>query len=282
LGAANLLITNPRDIPGFVKELSKTRFTVIAGVNTLFNALLNNPDFQRIDFSPLKISIAGGMALQQPVADRWKQVTGNTLIEGYGLTETSPVVTINPINLAAFNHSIGLPVSSTEVSIRDDDGVEVALGQTGELCVRGPQVMAGYWQRPDETVRVMTPDGFLRTGDITAMDPQGFVRLVDRKKDMILVSGFNVYPNEVEEVVASHPGVMEVAAVGVPDEHSGEAVKIFVVRKDPGLTREALIAHCREGLTSYKVPHQVEFRDELPKTNVGKILRRALREAPRS
>lgn len=281
LGAANLLITNPRDIPGFVKELSKTRFTVIAGVNTLFNALLNNPDFQRIDFSLLKISIAGGMALQQPVADRWKQVTGNTLIEGYGLTETSPVVTINPVNLAAFNHSIGLPVSSTEVSIRDDDGVEVALGQTGELCVRGPQVMVGYWQRPDETARVMTPDGFLRTGDIAAMDPQGFVRLVDRKKDMILVSGFNVYPNEVEEVVASHPGVMEVAAVGVPDEHSGEAVKIFVVRKDPGLTREALIAHCRQGLTSYKVPHQVEFRDELPKTNVGKILRRALRETPR-
>lgn len=280
LGAANLLITNPRDIPGFVKELSKTRFTVIAGVNTLFNALLNNPDFQRIDFSHLKISIAGGMALQQPVADRWKQVTGNTLIEGYGLTETSPVVTINPVTLGAFNHSIGLPLSSTEVSIRDDDGVEVALGQTGELCVRGPQVMGGYWQRPDETARVMTQDGFLRTGDIAAMDPQGFVRLVDRKKDMILVSGFNVYPNEVEEVVASHPGVMEVAAVGVPDEHSGEAVKIFVVRKDPGLTREALIAHCREGLTSYKVPHQIEFRDELPKTNVGKILRRALRETP--
>jgi long-chain acyl-CoA synthetase len=282
LGATNVLITNPRDIPGLVKELAKYRFTAITGVNTLFNALLNHPDFARMDFSALKIALGGGMAVQQAVADRWKAVTGHLLIEAYGLTETSPAVCINPIDLAAFNHSIGLPVPSTEVSIRDDDGREVALGQTGELCVRGPQVMVGYWNRPDETARTMTPDGYLRTGDIAAMDSQGFVRLVDRKKDMILVSGFNVYPNEVEEVVASHPGVLEVAAVGVPDEHSGEAVKIFVVRKDPGLTREALIAHCREGLTAYKVPHLVEFRDELPKTNVGKILRRALRESSAS
>jgi long-chain acyl-CoA synthetase len=280
LGATNVLITNPRDIPGLVKELAKHRFTAITGVNTLFNALLNNPDFARLDFSDLKIALGGGMAVQQAVADRWKQVTGRALIEAYGLTETSPAVCINPIDLPAFNHSIGLPISSTEVSIRDDADNEVNLGQTGELCVRGPQVMAGYWNRPDETARVMTADGFLRTGDIAVMDPKGFVRLVDRKKDTILVSGFNVYPNEVEEVVASHPGVLEVAAVGVPDEHSGEAVKIFVVRKDPGLTKEALIAHCRESLTAYKVPHLVEFRDELPKTNVGKILRRALREAP--
>lgn len=282
LGATNILITNPRDIPGLVKELGKHPFTAITGVNTLFNALLNNAAFERLDFSSLKIALGGGMAVQQVVADRWKAVTGHALLEAYGLTETSPAVCINPVDLAAFNHSIGLPISSTEVSIRDDEGLEVALGQTGELCVRGPQVMAGYWNRPDETARVMTADGFLRTGDIAAMDPQGFVRLVDRKKDMILVSGFNVYPNEVEEVVASHPGVLEVAAVGVPDEHSGEAVKIFVVRKDPGLTREALIAHCRESLTNYKVPHLIEFRDELPKTNVGKILRRALREAPRT
>lgn len=278
LGATNVLITNPRDIPGFVRELAKYRFTAITGVNTLFNALLNNPDFARLDFSGLKIALGGGMAVQQSVADRWKEVTGHALIEAYGLTETSPAVCINPIDLPAFNHSIGLPVPSTDVSIRDDDGNEVALGQTGELCVRGPQVMAGYWNRPDETARVMTADGFLRTGDIAAMDPFGFVRLVDRKKDVILVSGFNVYPNEVEEVAASHPGVLEVAAVGVPDPHCGEAVKLFVVRKDPALTREALIAHCREGLTAYKVPHLVEFRDELPKTNVGKILRRALRE----
>lgn len=279
LGAINVLITNPRDIPGLVKELAKHRFTAITGVNTLFNALLNNPDFARLDFSALKIALGGGMAVQQAVADRWKQATGRALIEAYGLTETSPAVCINPIDLPAFNHSIGLPISSTEVSIRDDEGNELALGQTGELCVRGPQVMAGYWKRADETAKVMTADGFLRTGDIAAMDPQGFVRLVDRKKDMILVSGFNVYPNEVEEVVASHPGVLEVAAIGVPDEHSGEAVKIFVVRKDPGLTKEALIAYCRKNLTAYKVPHLVEFRDELPKTNVGKILRRALREA---
>ncbi|THF66838.1 long-chain-fatty-acid--CoA ligase [Pseudothauera nasutitermitis] len=280
IGATNVLITNPRDIPGFVKELGKVPFTVITGVNTLFNALLNNPDFARLDFSSFKLALGGGMAVQQAVADKWQEVTGKVLLEAYGLTETSPAVTINPLDLPAFNHTIGLPVSSTEISIRDDEGNEVALGQRGELCVRGPQVMRGYWNRPEDTARVFTADGYLRTGDIAVMDPKGFIRLVDRKKDMILVSGFNVYPNEVEDVVASHPGVMEVAAVGIPDERSGEAVKVFVVRKDPELTAEALIAHCRENLTGYKVPHHIEFRDELPKTNVGKILRRALRDEP--
>ena len=278
LGATNVLITNPRDIPGFVKELGKHRFTVITGVNTLFNALLNNPDFARLDFSAFKLALGGGMAVQQAVAEKWHQVTGHVLLEAYGLTETSPAVTINPLDLPAFNHTIGLPIPSTEISIRDDDGREVALGQPGELCVRGPQVMRGYWKRPEDSARVFTADGFLRTGDVAVMDERGFIRLVDRKKDMILVSGFNVYPNEVEDVVASHPGVLEVAALGVPDERSGEAVKIFVVRKDPALTEQALIAHCRENLTGYKVPHHVEFRDELPKSNVGKILRRALRD----
>ncbi len=280
LGATNVLITNPRDVPGFVKELGKYRFTVITGVNTLFNALLNNPDFAKLDFSGFKLALGGGMAVQQAVAEKWHKVTGKVLLEAYGLTETSPAVSINPLDLTEFNHSIGLPVPSTEISIRDDDGNEVARGQRGELCVRGPQVMRGYWNRPDDTARVFTADGFLRTGDIAVVDERGFIRLVDRKKDMILVSGFNVYPNEVEDVVASHPGVLEVAAVGVPDERSGEAVKIFVVRKDPALSAEAIIAHCRENLTGYKVPHHVEFRDELPKTNVGKILRRALRDAP--
>ena len=278
IGATNVLIPNPRDIPGFIKELSKHRFTVITGVNTLFNALLNNPEFAKLDFSSLRVALGGGMAVQQAVAEKWKQITGVALVEAYGLTETSPAVTINPLDLQAFNHSIGLPVSSTEVSIRDDDGIEQPIGQRGELCVRGPQVTPGYWNRPEETRRVFTADGFLRTGDIAVIDENGFVTLVDRKKDMILVSGFNVYPNEVEDVVASHPGVLEVAAIGVPDERSGEAVKVFVVRKDPALTAEALIAHCRENLTGYKVPHRVEFRDELPKSNVGKILRRELRE----
>ena len=278
IGATNVLITNPRDIPGFIKELGKVRFTAITGVNTLFNALLNNPAFEKVDFSSLRITLGGGMAVQQAVAERWKKVTGRPLIEAYGLTETSPAVCINPLDLAEFNHAIGLPVSSTEVSIRDDEGVEVGVGQPGELCVKGPQVMAGYWNRPDETAKVMTADGFLRTGDVATIDPDGFVRIVDRKKDMILVSGFNVYPNEVEDIVAGHPGVVEVAAVGVPDPRSGEAVKVFVVRKDPALTKEALIAYCRDNLTGYKVPHHVEFRDELPKTNVGKILRRALRD----
>ena len=278
IGATNVLITNPRDIPGFVKELGKVRFSAVTGVNTLFNALLHHPDFAKLDFSALRITLGGGMAVQQAVADRWLEVTGKPLIEAYGLTETSPAVTINPLNLTSFNHSIGLPVPSTDISIRDDDGKEVPVGQPGELCVKGPQVMRGYWNRDEETARVMTPDGFLKTGDVATVDEAGFVRIVDRKKDMILVSGFNVYPNEVEDVVASHPGVLEVAAVGVPSEHSGEAVKVFVVLKDKALTKEALIAHCKQNLTGYKVPHLVEFRDELPKTNVGKILRRALRD----
>lgn len=278
IGAVNVLIPNPRDIPGFVKELGKHRFTVITGVNTLFNALLNNPDFARLDFSPLKVALGGGMAVQQAVAEKWKKVTRIPLVEAYGLTETSPAVTINPLDLEDFNHAIGLPISSTEISIRDDDGNEMPAGQRGELCVRGPQVTPGYWQRPEETARVFTHDGFLRTGDIAVIDERGFVRLVDRKKDMILVSGFNVYPNEIEDVVASHPGVLEVAAVGVPDERSGEVVKVFVVRKDPDLSVEAVLAHCRENLTGYKIPHHIEFRDELPKSNVGKILRRELRD----
>jgi long-chain acyl-CoA synthetase len=278
IGATNVLITNPRDIPGFVKELAKFKFTAITGVNTLFNALLNNPDFAKLDFSRLHISLGGGMAVQQAVAEKWRKVTGKPLVEAYGLTETSPAVTINPLDLPAFNHSIGLPVSSTEVSIRGDDGIETALGQPGELCVRGPQVMREYWNRPEDTASVFTPDGFLRTGDIATIDEKGYVRIVDRKKDMIIVSGFNVIPNEVEDVIASHPGVLEVAAVGVPDARTGEAVKVFIVRKDPSLTKEMIIAHCRENLTAYKVPHLVEFRDELPKTNVGKILRRMLRD----
>jgi long-chain acyl-CoA synthetase len=278
IGATNVLITNPRDIPGFVKELGKYRFSVLTGVNTLFNALLNNPDFAKLDFSSLKVTLGGGMAVQKSVAEKWKQVTGVPLIEAYGLTETSPAATINPLDLAEYNGSIGLPISSTEVTIRDANGRDVPLGQSGELCVRGPQVMKGYWNRPDETAQVLMNDGFLRTGDVAVMDEKGFVRIVDRQKDMILVSGFNVYPNEVEAVVAMHPGVLEVAAIGVSDERSGEAVKIYVVRKDPALTAEALIAHCRENLTGYKVPHRVEFRDDLPKTNVGKILRRALRD----
>ena len=282
IGASNVLITNPRDIAGFIAELGKYPFTVITGVNTLFNALLNNPEFEKLNFSSLKVALGGGMAVQQVVADKWKKVTGKPLAEAYGLTETSPAVCINPLDLPEFNHAIGLPISSTEISLRDDDGYEVSLGMPGELCVRGPQVMKGYYKRPEDTARAFTQDGFLRTGDVATIDSEGFVRIVDRKKDMILVSGFNVYPNEVEDVVASHPGVVEVAALGVPDEHSGEAVKIFVVRKDPKLTVEALIAHCREGLTGYKVPRFVEFRDDLPKSNVGKILRRVLRDAPPS
>ena len=277
IGATNLLITNPRDIPAFVAELAKYPFTVVTGVNTLFNALLNNDAFNALDFSKLKVTLGGGMAVQKAVAEKWKLLTGKPLIEAYGLTETSPAATINPLNIPEYNGSIGLPISSTEVAIRNDDGVDVTLGERGELCIRGPQVMKGYYNRPEETANVLMPDGFLRTGDVAVMDNKGFIRIVDRKKDMILVSGFNVYPNEVEDVVAMHPGVLEVAAVGVPDEKSGEAVKIFVVRKDPALTPAQLIAHCRENLTGYKVPAHVEFRDELPKTNVGKILRRELR-----
>ncbi|MDR2240856.1 MAG: long-chain-fatty-acid--CoA ligase [Zoogloeaceae bacterium] len=278
VGWSNLLITNPRDIPGFVKELRRHPFDGITGVNTLFNALLNNPDFARLDFSRLRISLGGGMAVQKAVADKWQQVTGVPLVEAYGLTETSPAVTINPLNLKAYNGAIGLPVSSTEVTIRDDAGNDLPLGAAGELCVRGPQVMRGYYNRPDETAEVIMPDGFLRTGDIGMIDEGGFVRIVDRKKDMILVSGFNVYPNEIEAVIAMHPGVLEVAAVGVPDEKSGEAVKVFIIKKDPALTAEAVIAYCKKNLTGYKVPRLIEFHTELPKTNVGKILRRALRD----
>lgn len=278
IGARNLLIANPRDIPGFIKEWSKYPITVVTGVNTLFNALLNHPDFAKLDFSTMNVTLGGGMAVQGPVADRWVKVTGTPLLQAYGLTETSPAATINPLNMKQFNGSIGLPISSTEVSIRDDSGKEVTLGQVGEICVRGPQVMSGYWQRADETANVMFADGFLHTGDMGYVDPQGYVFLVDRKKDMILVSGFNVYPNEVEEVVAMHDGVAEAAAIGVADAGSGEAVKIFVVRKDPNLTADELIEHCRKHLTGYKIPKHVEFRADLPRTNVGKILRRALKE----
>jgi len=278
IGATNVLIVNPRDISGFVKELGKHRFSAITGVNTLFNALLHNSEFASLDFSRLKVTLGGGMAVQRAVAERWKQVTGNPLIEAYGLTETSPAATINPLDLKEYNGSIGLPLPSTEIFIRDDAGTDLPIGGAGEICIRGPQVMAGYWQRADETAAVMCADGALRTGDIGVMDEKGFVRIVDRKKDMILVSGFNVYPNEVEDVVAMHPGVLEVVAIGVPDARTGEAVKIFIVRKDPALSAEALIAHCRENLTAYKVPHHVEFRKELPKSNVGKILRRVLKD----
>lgn len=278
LGGCNVLITNPRDIPGFVKELGKHRFTMITGVNTLFNALLNNADFARVDFSSLRISLGGGMAVQKAVADRWKQVTGCTLVEAYGLSETSPAATINPLDLKEYNGSIGLPIPSTIITIRDDDARELPVGETGEICIAGPQVMTGYWNSPAETAKVMTPDGAFRTGDIGIMDGQGYVRIVDRKKDMVLVSGFNVYPNEIEGVVAMHPGVLECAAVGVPDEHSGEAVKLFVVKKDPALTEADLLQHCKDNLTGYKRPKHVVFRTELPKTNVGKILRRVLRD----
>ncbi len=278
LGARNLLIANARDIPGFVKEWGKYPVTVVTGVNTLFNALLNNAQFAKLDFSNFRLTLGGGMAVQAPVAERWRQVTGATLFQAYGLTETSPAATINPLDRHEFNGSIGLPISSTEVSIRDDSDREVQLTQVGEICIRGPQVTQGYWQRPEETAAVFNKDGYLRTGDMGYVDKEGFVFLVDRKKDMILVSGFNVYPNEVEEAVAMHPGVLEVAAIGVPDERSGEVVKIFVVRKDPALTEAALIEHCRSVLTGYKVPKHVEFRGDLPKTNVGKILRRALKD----
>ena len=280
IGAANVLITNPRDIRGLVKELGKHRFTCFAGVNTLFKGLVDDPDFARLDFSSLRIAATGGSALQESVAKKWKAVTGKTLIEAYGLTETSPVVTCNPVDLPDFNGSCGVPIPSTEVAIRDDEGADLAVGIAGELCVRGPQVMKGYWNKPEETAKVMTPDGFLRTGDIATIDENGFVHIVDRKKDMINVSGFKVYPNEVEEIVSLHPGVLEVGAVGVPDPASGEAVKIVVVKRDPLLTVEDLKAHCRKYLTAYKIPRVVEFRTELPKTNLGKILRRALRDPP--
>ncbi|HSA68328.1 MAG TPA: long-chain-fatty-acid--CoA ligase [Burkholderiales bacterium] len=278
VGGENVLITNPRDIPGFVKELAKHKYTIITGVNTLFNALLNHPDFAKLNFSSLKLAVGGGMAVQKAVAERWKQVTGTPLVEGYGLTETSPSATANPVNATEFSGTIGVPMSSTEIVLRDDNDRDVPLGQPGEICIRGPQVMAGYWQRPDETAKAIGKDGFFHTGDVGVMDAKGFITIVDRKKDMILVSGFNVYPNEIEQVVAMHPGVLEVAAIGVPDEHSGEVPKIFVVKRDPQLTERDLLEYCKKELTGYKRPKHVEFRSDLPKTNVGKILRRALRE----
>jgi long-chain acyl-CoA synthetase len=279
LGAMSVLITNPRDIPGFVKELKKYKVTAITGVNTLFNALLNNPDFKTVDFSTWRLALGGGMAVQKAVADKWKDITGTPLIEAYGLTETSPAACINPLDLKAYNGTIGVPIPSTEIQVRDNEGREVAQGESGELCIRGPQVMKGYWNRPEETAKVIDNQGFLATGDMAIITPEGFVKLVDRKKDMILVSGFNVYPNEIEDVVALHPGVLEVACIGVPDDKSGEVVKVFVVKKDPALTEADVLSHCRANLTGYKVPKSVEFRQELPKTNVGKILRRALRDA---
>ncbi len=277
IGATNVLITNPRDIPGFIKELKKWKFSVLPGVNTLFNGLLNNPEFKTIDFSTMRISLGGGMAVQKAVADKWKSVTGKVLLEAYGLTETAPAACINPLNLKEYNGFIGLPISSTDVVIKDDNDKTLAIDEIGEICVKGPQVMAGYWHRDDETAKVMTADGYFKTGDVGFMNSDGYVKIVDRKKDMILVSGFNVYPNEIEDVVATHPKVFEVAAIGVPDEKTTEAVKLFIVKKDESLTPEEIIAFCRKELTNYKVPKQVEFRKELPKTNVGKILRKDLR-----
>jgi len=282
VGGCNVLITNPRDIPGFVKELSKHRFSMFTGVNTLFNALLHHPGFAGVDFSTLKASIGGGMAVQRQVAEHWKQVTGRPIIEAYGLSETSPGVTMNRPDIEDYTGSIGLPLPSTEVALRAEDGKEVPLGEAGEICVRGPQVMKGYWNSPAETAKVLGPDGFLATGDIAAMDEKGYLRIVDRKKDMLLVSGFNVYPNEIESVVVTHPGVLECAVIGVPDPHSGEVPKLFVVRKDPALTEAEIRKYCESNLTGYKRPKYVEFRQELPKTNVGKILRRALREEARA
>ena len=277
-GGANLLIPNPRDIPSFIKELMKYQVNNFPAVNTLYNGLLHHPDFRKLDFSKLKVSNGGGMAVQRPVAEQWKQVTGCSIAEGYGLSETAPVLTCNLPTSTEFTGTIGLPLPSTWLSIRDDDGNEVPLGQAGEICAKGPQVMAGYWNRPDETAKVMTADGFFRTGDIGIMAADGSIKIVDRKKDMILVSGFNVYPNEVEEVIATHPGVLETAVIGLPDEKTGEVVKAFVVKKDPALTAEDIVKHCHAQLTNYKVPKQIEFRTELPKTNVGKILRRELRD----
>ncbi|KNY18672.1 long-chain fatty acid--CoA ligase [Shinella sp. SUS2] len=277
LGGHNVLIANPRDIPAFIKELAKIRVHIFPGLNTLFNALMNNPDFSKADFSELVLTLGGGMAVQRPVAERWQAMTGCAITEGYGLSETSPVATANRFDKPEFTGTIGLPLPSTDIEIRDDDGRTLGLGEVGEICIRGPQVMAGYWQRPDETAKVMTPDGFFRSGDIGFMTPEGFTKIVDRKKDMILVSGFNVFPNEVEEVAMSLPGILECAAIGVPDEHSGEAVKLFVVKRDPALTVADVKAHCTANLTNYKRPKFIEFRTELPKSNVGKILRKDLR-----
>jgi len=278
LGALNVLITNPRDMPGFVKELKQHNFTAFTGVNTLFNALMNTPGFTDIDFSHLKLVLGGGMAVQKPVADRWKQLTGKPLIEAYGLTETSPAACINRTDLQDYNHSIGLPIPATDASIRDENNQAVGIGAEGELCIRGPQVMVGYWQRPEATAKTVDSEGWLHTGDVGIMDEHGYVRIVDRLKDMILVSGFNVYPNEIETVLAEHEGILEAGAIGIPDEHSGEVVKVVIVKSDPALTEEDVKAHCKENLTGYKRPKVIQFVEELPKTNVGKILRRELRE----
>ncbi|MDE0856000.1 MAG: AMP-binding protein [Nevskia sp.] len=277
VGGKNILITNPRDMAGFVKELAASRLTAFTGVNTLFNGLLNTPGFAEVDFKALKFTVGGGAAVQQAVAEKWQNVTGVGLTEGYGLSETSPGVSFSPLDKPRWNGSIGIPLPSTWVSLRDDDGKVAEIGKPGELCVKGPQVMRGYWNKPEENAKCFTPDGYLRTGDVAVMDERGYFKIVDRKKDMILVSGFNVYPNEIENVVAMHPGVLEVACIGVPDDKSGEAVKVFVVKKDAALTVEALREHCKENLTGYKVPKLIEFRDSLPKSPVGKILRRELR-----
>ena len=278
LGGHDMLVTNPRDLPSFIKDLAREPVTLLTGVNTLFAALLESPDFRELDFSKLTICLGGGMAVQSDVAARWKELTGTNLCQGYGLTETSPVVTANPLDGREFNGSVGLPIPSTDVEIRDDDGNTLAMGEIGEICVRGPQVMRGYWQRPEATAEILSDDGWLQTGDIGRMDEDGFFYIEDRKKDMIIVSGFNVYPNEVEDVATGHPGILEAAAIGIPHEQSGEAVRLFVVKRDPELTVDDVIAHCREQLTRYKVPREVVFRDDLPKTNVGKILRRELRD----
>ena len=277
LGGMNLLIPNPRDIPGLVKTLGKYKVNMFPAVNTLFNALANDADFARLDFSELVVSNGGGMAVQQATAEKWLRVTGCPVVEGYGLSETSPVATSNRLDKREFTGTIGLPIPSTDIAIRDDDGRDVPLGTPGEICIRGPQVMAGYWNRPDETAKVMTPDGYFKSGDVGVMDERGYIRIVDRKKDMILVSGFNVYPNEIEQVVSLMPGVLECAAVGVPDEKSGEAVKLFVVKRDPTLSEDDVAKYCRDNFTAYKRPKYIEFRDDLPKSNVGKILRRELR-----
>ncbi len=278
LGALNVLITNPRDMPGFVKELSKFKFTAFTGVNTLFNALMNTDGFKDLDFSSLKMTLGGGMAVQKAVADRWSEMTGTPLVEAYGLTETSPAACINPMNLKEYNDSIGLPISSTDASIRGENNEALPVGEAGELCIRGPQVMKGYWERPDATADTIDSEGWLHTGDVAVMNEQGFFKIVDRLKDMILVSGFNVYPNEIEAVIAMMPEVLEVGAIGIPDEHSGEVVKVVIAKKDDSLTEAAVLAHCKENLTGYKRPKVVQFIDELPKTNVGKILRRELRD----
>lgn len=277
LGGCNILITNPRDMPGFIKELKKHKFTAFTGVNTLFNGLLNNPEFSTIDFSTLKLTLGGGMAVQKAVAQKWKEITKTPLIEAYGLTETSPAACINPMDLKDYNGNIGLPISSTEVCIKDDEENTLAIGEIGEICIKGPQVMTGYWNRPEETAKVMTKDGYFKSGDIGIMDEKGFFKIVDRKKDMILVSGFNVYPNEIEDVIVSHPKVFECAAIGIPDAKSGEAVKVFIVKGDKSLTEEELREFAKANLTGYKVPKAYEFRTELPKSNVGKILRKDLR-----